>query len=259
MTDVTYTQVYDRVKALSGIPSPSAAVDTAMLSIINRRANMAYKASDFWPRYMVVGELRSLQALTVNAGSFVPGSTYTILTVGNTDWVSIGAASNTVGVVFVATGNGSGTGTATLNNNLIPYAQAGLSTIDTFIRIHKVYQPFIQYSSVELEFYQDGQGAHIINDSFSSYNTFVTYKKVWEGPYTAISTNIPEEWFDYIAQGAYADYLRMDGQLRDIAGAEDAKAQDILDQRLSRTDITRTAGMVAHRISTHVNRAFRRN
>ena len=46
------------------------------------------------------------------AGSFVPGQTYTILSVGNTDFVAIGASSNTVGVEFIATGVGSGTGTA---------------------------------------------------------------------------------------------------------------------------------------------------
>ena len=51
---------------------------------------------------------------TVNAGSFVVGTTYTILTVGTTSFTSIGAASNTVGVVFTATGVGSGSGTATL-------------------------------------------------------------------------------------------------------------------------------------------------
>ena len=48
----------------------------------------------------------------VTAGSFVPGATYTILTVGTTNWTAIGASSNTVGVQFVATGTGSGTGTA---------------------------------------------------------------------------------------------------------------------------------------------------
>lgn len=43
---------------------------------------------------------------------FVVGVTYSILTVGTTDFTAIGAASNTVGVVFQATGVGSGTGTA---------------------------------------------------------------------------------------------------------------------------------------------------
>lgn len=259
MKDVTFAQVYDRVKALAGIPSPSAAVDTAMVSFINRRAMMAYEATDFWPRYLVVGEPRALQATTVNAGSFVTGYTYTILSVGSTNFVAIGASSNTVGVVFVATGAGSGSGSATLNNNVIPYTEAGKSDIETFIRIHKSYQPFYLYSSVELEFYQDAQGAHLIGDPYPAASTFVTYKKEWEGPYTSISTNIPEEWFNYLAQGAYADYLRMDGQLRDVAGAEDAIAQQILDQRIAETDVVRASGIVAHRISTHVSRAFRRN
>ena len=50
------------------------------------------------------------------AGAFVVGVSYTIVSVGTTNFVAIGAASNTVGVVFVATGVGSGTGTATPNN-----------------------------------------------------------------------------------------------------------------------------------------------
>lgn len=50
----------------------------------------------------------------VTAGSFTVGATYQIASVGTTSFTSIGAASNTVGVVFVATGAGSGTGTANL-------------------------------------------------------------------------------------------------------------------------------------------------
>jgi hypothetical protein len=47
------------------------------------------------------------------AGSFVIGASYTIVAVGTTDFTLIGAASNTIGVSFVATGVGTGTGTAT--------------------------------------------------------------------------------------------------------------------------------------------------
>jgi hypothetical protein len=49
---------------------------------------------------------------SANAGSFLIGNTYTIQTVGTTNFVSIGAASNTVGVTFNATGVGTGTGVA---------------------------------------------------------------------------------------------------------------------------------------------------
>ena len=56
------------------------------------------------------------------AGSFVSGQTYTILSVGTTNFVAIGASSNTVGVEFIATGAGSGTGTA-LAPTLIEFAR----------------------------------------------------------------------------------------------------------------------------------------
>jgi hypothetical protein len=49
---------------------------------------------------------------TVTAGSFVVGTSYTILSIGTTDFTLIGAASNTVGAVFTATGVGAGTGAA---------------------------------------------------------------------------------------------------------------------------------------------------
>jgi hypothetical protein len=52
---------------------------------------------------------------TANATALVSGATCTILTVGTTDFTLIGAASNTVGVSFTATGAGTGTGTVTLN------------------------------------------------------------------------------------------------------------------------------------------------
>ena len=53
---------------------------------------------------------------TVSAGAFVIGLDYTIVSTGSgsTNFTSIGAANNTVGTVFRATGVGSGTGTATL-------------------------------------------------------------------------------------------------------------------------------------------------
>jgi len=53
---------------------------------------------------------------TVNAAALVVGATYTILSVGDTVWTSVGASSNTAGVVFVATGVGSGSGTAIRNS-----------------------------------------------------------------------------------------------------------------------------------------------
>ena len=52
-----------------------------------------------------------LQSL-VDSGSFEVGSTYTINSLGTTDFTLIGATSNTVGETFIATGVGTGNGTA---------------------------------------------------------------------------------------------------------------------------------------------------
>jgi predicted phage tail protein len=49
----------------------------------------------------------------IGAGSFIIGKSYTILTVGNTNFTSVGATNNNVGTTFTATGAGTGTGIAT--------------------------------------------------------------------------------------------------------------------------------------------------
>jgi len=63
---------------------------------------------------------------TVNAGSFVVGTRYEIKTVGTTDFTLIGAASNTVGLCFTATGSGTGSGDA-WEGGVFP---EGLTTFD---------------------------------------------------------------------------------------------------------------------------------
>ena len=67
----------------------------------------------------------------VNAGSFVIGQTYGIKTVGTTNFTLIGASSNTVGVVFTATGIGSGSGDAFLNPTDFTLIGASSNTVDT--------------------------------------------------------------------------------------------------------------------------------
>ena len=50
----------------------------------------------------------------VNAGSFITGDSYTIVTAGTTDFTAIGSGNNSVGTTFTATGAGSGTGNASV-------------------------------------------------------------------------------------------------------------------------------------------------
>jgi hypothetical protein len=69
---------------------------------------------------------------SASAGGFVIGVTYVIETVGTTNFVSIGAASSTIGVVFVATGIGSGTGTASPRANGSDTGTGGAATIGNY-------------------------------------------------------------------------------------------------------------------------------
>lgn len=55
----------------------------------------------------------------VNANAITAGNYYTIQSIGTTDFTSIGANSNTVGVTFKSTGIGSGTGTAYFEYDLL--------------------------------------------------------------------------------------------------------------------------------------------
>ena len=66
------------------------------------------------------GEGVATGGTTVIPGSFVIGYQYTILTLGGSPaFVAIGAATNTVGVTFIATGIGSGSGTAKVARTVI--------------------------------------------------------------------------------------------------------------------------------------------
>ena len=69
-----------------------------------------YKADD---------PIGTYSSTATTAGDFVVGKYYTILTLGNTNFVGDGASANTVGVIFKATNAGSGTGTA--NVEVIPW------------------------------------------------------------------------------------------------------------------------------------------
>jgi hypothetical protein len=64
----TYAQLLNTIEALAGVDSfdPSSEV-TKILSFVNRRAFSAYSACSVWPRFIIVGEER-----TVDAGQVVP-------------------------------------------------------------------------------------------------------------------------------------------------------------------------------------------
>ena len=77
----------------------------------------------------------SIAPLLVNAGSFVVGVTYVITVVGTTNFVAIGAPSNTVGAIFTATGAGTGTGICNTILAINGYYQRPLAINSAFVRI----------------------------------------------------------------------------------------------------------------------------
>jgi hypothetical protein len=93
---------------------------------------------------------------TVTAGSFVTGYSYKILSVGTTDFTLIGAASNTVGVEFTATGPGTGNGTA--------YLMVGCG-----MRIDGDYALGLKSMVVDAftQYNQGGKGIHILNSGYA--------------------------------------------------------------------------------------------
>jgi len=63
--------------------------------------------------------IKNIPVITITAGAFVVGSTYTIKTVGTTDFTLVGSADSVVGTVFTATGVGTGTGTTDTNGAVV--------------------------------------------------------------------------------------------------------------------------------------------
>ncbi len=88
---------------------------TTVVQSGDRLGVVLYSGADGTNRGVVATAIESFVdgTATTVAGSFVINRRYKIATIGTTDFTLIGAASNTVGVIFTATGAGAGTGTAT--------------------------------------------------------------------------------------------------------------------------------------------------
>jgi hypothetical protein len=126
----TVTATGSITDAFRGVPSPSGLSATAGLKSNELNWVNPAKPNDFGTIYVYasrnanfssaikIGETDGTQFIHDASNKsliFFPsvvnvGDTYTIRTLGNTDFVAMGAASNTVGVVFTATSTGSGTG-----------------------------------------------------------------------------------------------------------------------------------------------------
>lgn len=135
-----------------------------------------------------------------------------------------------------------------------------LNEIGEFIKIHKS-KPLVNLSVQEYDFYVDEKGANIINMDSTSSTVFVTYKKKFTkftttSNYASSSEAVPEEFFSYIAHGAYADFLTMDGQTSK-AIVESDRAEEHLRLQLEKVDIMNNNNFPNTKFSTYVNRQAR--
>jgi hypothetical protein len=139
--------------------------------------------------------------------------------------------------------------------NLIPYAETGENTIGEYIRIHRK-KSFLNKSAIEYDFFVDSDGANILNVVNSNDGkAFVTYKKqITE--FSDTSTDIPLEFFYFLAHAAFADFLRLESKYED-ARTEEAIAQTYLAQELEKIDLRNNNNSLNKKFSTYVNRQSR--
>lgn len=203
MQTKSYSELYSLIQSLCGVIF--ADIEKPRIrSLVNRRAERAYRASNYWTRFLKIGEER--------------------------DVIS----------------------------NVVPFTQTGSSSIDTFLRIFKQ-QPYQSSSVQEFDFMVTSVGATLVAGSLDPTSAWVTYKARLEDTYgdqTGDTTTVPKEWFEYIAHGTYADYLRAEGQ-QEKAAVADAEAIDILTDELLRLDEQGTQNVISNRISTNANQQLR--
>ena len=203
MQTKTYTELFALIQALCGVVF--ASIETPRIkALINRRALRAYRSSNYWTRFLVIGQGR------------------------------------------------------VVTSSVIPYSESGLSPIDTFLRVYKQ-APYIASSVQEYDIMVTSSGATLVCGDLNPTEAFVTYKAQLVDTYgdgVGEVATIPAEWYQYLAHGTYADYLRAEGQ-QEKAVIADQEAEMLLQDEMIRLDENHTSGLVSNRIFTNANMQMR--
>jgi hypothetical protein len=178
------------------------------------------------------------------SGTVTPNGTFQVTGVDTT------TVANDTFTYELTTGTGSETYTG--SGTVIAVA---IPDIESFNRIW-ANNPLNIVSANEYEFYVDFDGAHVINNYSSLDGFWVGFIKASGVPFTVNSTDIPDEYFQYVAHAAYADFLRMDGQI-EKAMAEEQVAQQYLMIELEKAETQRNNNSLYRRISTYISRQSR--
>jgi|TARA_R110002126_G_scaffold6871_1_gene34658 hypothetical protein len=149
-----------------------------------------------------------------------------------------------------------------ISSSVVPYTEGALDEIANFIRIHRL-EPFLRNSTIEFDYWVDGDGAHVENlVTTDATSVYVTYKKTLTELTTLdydgeLGTQlVPIEFFYFIAHATYADFLRMDGQTQK-AMLESEVAKTYLDTELEKAETVMNINALKTRINTHLNRQSR--
>ena len=203
MQTKTYTELFALIQALCGVVF--ASIETPRIkALINRRALRAYRATNYWPRFLKIGEER------------------------------------------------------VVTSGVVPFTEAGKDSIDTFLRVHKQ-APYVTASVQEYDIMVTANGATLVVGDLNPATAFVTYKAQLTDTYgdgAGETSAIPAEWYQYLAHGTYADYLRAEGQ-QEKAALADQEAEGLLQDELVRIDEQHTLQLVANRIFTNANMQMR--
>jgi hypothetical protein len=199
----TYAELLSLIQSLSGVVFATLELGR-IKALINRRALRAYRSTNYWPRFLKIGEER------------------------------------------------------VVTSDVVPYTESGKSSIDTYLRIH-VQAPYVTTSVQEYDIMVTADGAKLVAGNTAPTSAFVTYKAQLTDTYgdgNGESTAIPAEWYQYMAHGTYADYLRAEGQ-QEKAALADQEADMLLQEEMIRIDEQHTLQMVANRIFTNANMQMR--
>lgn len=95
----------------------------------------------------------------------------------------------------------------------------------------------------------------VVNTQYSAWVTYYTKLTDTYGEGDGEESDVPDAWFDYMAQGSYADWLRSDGQT-EKAMVEDQTANELLNQQLEKVS-RQNGNQVVTRVMTHANTQMR--
>lgn len=90
---------------------------------------------------------------------------------------------------------------------------------------------------------------------YSAYVTYLAAPAETYGDDEGEEDEVPSEWFEYMAQGAYCDWLRSDGQT-EKALAEEIIAEKLLNQQLEKVS-RQNGNQVITRVVNHANMQWR--